>query len=187
MRMGGIVNEKNTGTICDDIYDFIILEVTFKSFMNKGVFKWEKPDDGKYWYGEDIVYEFKVMPNKHVTGISFTGPGAPDKLRVNQWNKVKAVYSPSTKEWTVYLNGKYYDTYTVGSEGKYRFAFNTPVGISDTLYMDNIRVYQAPAGIENFEEATIELPETYELTEHKKVADIKKELGMTREKYVAVY
>ena len=45
------------------------LEVTFKNLLNKGVFKWEKGSDGKYWYGEDIVYEFKVMPNKHVTSI----------------------------------------------------------------------------------------------------------------------
>ena len=361
------------------------LEVTFKNLLNKGVFKWEKGSDGKYWYGEDIVYEFKVMPNKHVTGITFTGPGAPDrltglsttewtdvkividadkkvcytylngelhktktnlatstletpymriggattipdelyaeqsevqndsdvwfyfddlhiyhtevacpniyvnetdsydmtkggrinsddgsnsvvggvlgkpssdkvfklvtnttatsertwygmssgdapfipeedlnsttmdtvyetsfvitenvknvifennikvvsftpdKLRVNQWNKVKAVYSPSTQKWTVYLNGKYYNTYTAGSEGKYRFAFNTPTGISDTLYMDNIRVYQTPTGIENFEEATVELPETYELTENKRVVDIKKDLGLANEKNVAVY
>lgn len=361
------------------------LEVTFNNLLNKGVFKWVKGSDGKYWYGEDIVYEFKVMPNKHVTSISFTGPGAPDKLtglsttewtdvkividadervcytylngelhktktnlassnlvtpymriggatpipddlyaeqsevqydadvwfyfddlhiyhtdvsypkiyvneidefnltkggrinsddgsnsvvggvlgkpasdkvfklitnttatsertwygmssgdtpfiseedlnsttmdtvyetsfvitenvknvvlennikvvgftpdklRVNQWNKVKAIYSPSTKQWTVYLNGKYYDTYTAALEGKYRFAFNTPVGISDTLYMDNIRVYQVPTGIENFEEATIELPEIYELTENKRVIDLKEELGLTREKNVAVY
>ncbi|MEE1043079.1 MAG: hypothetical protein UH854_03850, partial [Clostridia bacterium] len=140
----------------------------------------------------DTVYETSFVITDNVTNVTFENNVkvvgfTADKLRVNQWNKLKAVYNPSTAKWKVYLNGKFYNEYTAVLEGKYRFSFLTPKGVSDTLYMDNIRVYQAPTGVEDFEEATVELPETYELTENKKVADIKKELGLTCEKNVAVY
>jgi len=140
----------------------------------------------------DTIYETSFAVPEGITKIIIRNDAGivsfkADDLRINQWNKVKAVYSPSTSKWTIYLNGKTYGESTSKFEGKYRFWIDTPVGQSDTIYLDSIRVYQAPAGVEQFEEATLELPETYEVETAQTVASVKTALGINPEDNAIFY
>lgn len=140
----------------------------------------------------DTIYETSVFVPEDIISVtlgnisSIKGFSKSD-LRINQWNKIKAVYSPSTSKWTVYLNGKMFGESSTKLEGKYRLQIKTPVGQSDTIYVDNIRIYQAPLGVEQFEEATLELPETYEVDKAETVADIKAALGIANSDNAVFY
>jgi len=140
----------------------------------------------------DTVYETSFVITDNVTDVKLENTAVivtftADKLRVNQWNKVKAVYNPSNSKWRVYLNGKFDKESTAALGGKYRYAFNTPTDVSDTLYLDNIKVYQAATGVEDFEEATITLPANYEVSEKMTVAEIKSKLKIPSTEDVVVY
>lgn len=144
----------------------------------------------------DTIYETSFVITENVTDVriennsvitTFNANDGIDKLRINQWNKVKAVYNPNTTKWKVYLNGKFYKESATALEGKYRYAFNTPTTVSDVVYLDNVKVYQAATGVEDFEEATIILPETYEISQNKTVAQIKSELGIEPSDNPVVY
>lgn len=131
----------------------------------------------------DTIYETSFAVPEDVISVKLCNNAVivafdNNSIRKNQWNKVKAVYSHATSKWTIYLNGKYYGQSSAALEGRYKLQIDTPVGQSDTMYADSIRIYQAAAETENFEEATLMLPEVYETEKTERVSDIKAALGI---------
>lgn len=191
---GRIKNDDGSNEVADGVYGKATTDKVFKMVANTTA------TDPISWYGQsnsadpvvtdltattvDTVYETSFAVPEDVISVQLMNNNEAvvsldkDELRINQWNKVKAVYNPSTSGWKVYLNGEYYGTSSAAFTGRYKLQIQTPVGQSSTFYADSIKVYQAAEGVEAFEEVTLKLPATYETDNTETVADIKNVLGI---------
>jgi len=140
----------------------------------------------------DTIYETSFAVPEDIISVALLNNSAivsfnKDVLRINQWNKVKAVFSHSTSKWKIYLNGEYYGESSASLDGRYKIQIKTPTGQSDTFYVDDIKIYQSVAGTESFEEATLKLPSVFEADGNMSVSDVKDLLNIKADDNAVFY
>ena len=157
----------------------------------------------------DLIYEASFVPPSNAEYVSVVGAQnrqfgfgriPVSAFHLNQWNKIKVVYSHRDSIAAVYVNGSYYaaDYKTTEAPTLFRLLFGASSARAMTAYVDDVFVYQNGCDVEKQEEQpaltgsgaayTVDTGSmTLEISSLGTVAELKELLGQDTSAEIRVY